>query len=141
VLNRFHLGLSRRGSALLASILPLNSWFKAEICGPLVGLFGALVGQMSAHKEYLTLINDGKERRILCYLCDSFYVGCLSEVIFATGLSRSVWMLSMAMLFSGSRVIAFVRDVPWIVDSIERLVRRNVFSPSLIFCYMPVGAK
>jgi sulfotransferase len=32
-----------------------------------------------------------------------------------------------------------VRDLPWVIDSIERLVQRNVFSPSSIFNYSAGG--
>ena len=42
-------------------------------------------------------------------------------------------------VFPDAKVIACVRDMPWIVDSIERLVQRNVFSPSSIFNYSAGG--
>lgn len=38
-------------------------------------------------------------------------------------------------LLPQSKVIACVRDTPWIIDSIERLVRNNSLCPSSIFNY------
>jgi sulfotransferase len=32
-----------------------------------------------------------------------------------------------------------VRELPWVIDSIERIVQRNVFTPSSIFNYKPGG--
>jgi sulfotransferase len=40
---------------------------------------------------------------------------------------------SLAALFPRARVIACVRHVPWIIDSVESLIRRNVWQPSKIF--------
>ena len=48
-------------------------------------------------------------------------------------------MPAIARLFPDAKVIACVRELPWVVDSIERLVQRNVFSPSSIFNYSADG--
>jgi sulfotransferase len=45
-------GLPRSGSTLLAALLRQNPRFEAGMSGPLSGLFGALLGQMSARNEY-----------------------------------------------------------------------------------------
>lgn len=132
-------GLPRSGSTLLAALLRQNPRFEAGMSGPLAGLFGALVGQMSARNEYSVFIDDAKRERILRGLFDSFYGDCRSEVIFDTSRGWCAWMPAVARLFPEARVIACVRDVAWIVDSIERLVQRNVFSPSSIFGYTPGG--
>jgi sulfotransferase len=48
-------------------------------------------------------------------------------------------MPAIARLFPDAKVIACVRELPWVIDSIERLVQRNVFSPSSIFNYSAGG--
>jgi hypothetical protein len=48
-------------------------------------------------------------------------------------------MPAISRLFPDAKVIACVRDVSWVVDSIEKLVQRNVFSPSSIFNYSAGG--
>ena len=45
-------GLPRSGSTLLAALLRQNPRFEAGMSGPLAGLFGALLGEMSARNEF-----------------------------------------------------------------------------------------
>jgi sulfotransferase len=132
-------GLPRSGSTLLAALLRQNPRFEAGMSGPLAGLFGALLGQMSARNEYSVFIDDVKRRRILAGLFDSFYAEYTAEVIFDTNRGWCAWMPAIAQLFPEAKVIACVRDMPWVIDSIERLTQRNVFSPSSIFNYSAGG--
>ncbi len=48
-------------------------------------------------------------------------------------------MPAVARLFPDAKVIACVRELQWVVDSTERLIQRNVFSPSAIFNYSAGG--
>ncbi len=132
-------GLPRSGSTLLAALLRQNPRFEAGMSGPLAGLFGALLGEMSARNEFSVFIDDAKRERILHGLFDDFYAGCRAEVIFDTSRAWCQWMPAIARLFPDAKVIACVRDMPWILDSIERLIQRNVFSPSSIFNYSAGG--
>ena len=45
----------------------------------------------------------------------------------------------LAALFPRAKVHCCVRAVPWIFDSIERLIRKNKFQPSGIFSFEPGG--
>ncbi len=132
-------GLPRSGSTLLAALLRQNPRFQAGMSGPLAGLFGALLGNMSARNEYSVFIDDTKRERILHGLFDSYYADSSAEVIFDTNRMWCAWMPAIARLFPYAKVIACVRDVSWVLDSIEKLVQRNVFSPSSIFSYSAGG--
>ena len=132
-------GLPRSGSTLLAALLRQNPRFEAAMSGPLAGLFGALLREMSGRNEYSVFIDDAKRERILHGLFDNFYADCTAEVIFDTNRGWCAWMPAIARLFPDAKVIACVRELPWVVDSIERLVQRNVFSPSAIFNYSADG--
>lgn len=132
-------GLPRSGSTLLAALLRQNPRFEAGMSGPLAGLFGALLGQMSARSEFSVFIDDAKRERILHGLFDNYYADCAAEVIFDTSRAWCGWMPAVARLFPDAKVIASVRDVAWVVDSVEKLVQRNVFSPSSIFNYAAGG--
>jgi sulfotransferase len=103
--------------------------------GPLAGLFGALLGEMSARNEFSVFLDDAKRQRILRGLFDNFYAECTAEVIFDTNRDWCARMPAMARLFPDAKVIACVPELPWVVDSIEQLVQGNVFSPSSIFNY------
>jgi sulfotransferase len=132
-------GLPRSGSTLLAALLRQNPRFQAGMSGPLAGLFGALLGQMSARNEFSVFIDDAKRHRILHGLFDNYYADSPADVIFDTSRAWCSWMPALERLFPEAKVIACVRDVSWIVDSIEKLVQRNVFSPSSIFAYAAGG--
>ena len=132
-------GLPRSGSTLLAALLRQNPRFQAGMSGPLAGLFGALLSEMSARNEFSIFIDDAKRERILHGLFDSYYADADAQVIFDTNRFWCAWMPAIAKLFPDAKVIACVRDMPWVLDSIERLVQRNVFSPSSIFNYSSGG--
>ena len=75
-------GLPRSGSTLLAALLRQNPRLQAGMSGPLAGLFGALLSEMSARNEYSIFIDDAKRQRILHGLFDNYYADCPAEVIF-----------------------------------------------------------
>lgn len=132
-------GLPRSGSTLLAALLQQNPRFQAGMSGPLAGLFDSLVGQMSARNEFSVFLNDTQRERILRGLFDNYYADSTAEVIFDTSRGWCGRMPAIARLFPDAKVIACVRELPWVIDSIERLVQRNVFSPSAIFNFNPGG--
>ena len=57
-------GLPRSGSTLLAALLRQNPRFQAGMSGPLAGMFGALLSEMSARNEFSIFIDDAKRERI-----------------------------------------------------------------------------
>lgn len=132
-------GLPRSGSTLLAALLRQNPRFQAGMSGPLAGLFGALLHEMSGSNEFSVFIDDAKRERILRGLFDDFYADCTAEVVFDTNRYWCGWMPAIARLFPDAKVIACVRELQWVVDSLERLIQRNVFSPSSIFNYSAGG--
>ena len=132
-------GLPRSGSTLLAALLRQNPRFEAGMSGPLAGLFNALLQEMSARNEFSVFLDDAKRQRILRGLFDDYYADCPAEVIFDTSRGWCARMPAIARLFPEAKVLACVRELPWVMDSIERLIQRNVFSPSSIFNYTAGG--
>jgi sulfotransferase len=133
-------GLPRSGSTLLSALLRQNPRFHAHISSPVAGLVNELLNGMSGQNEFSLFISDQQRQRILRGLFEQFYGKEYSaSVIFD---SNRAWCSRMALLhslFPNNKVIACVREVPWIVDSIERLIQRNTFSPSAIFNYQAGG--
>jgi sulfotransferase len=82
-------GLPRSGSTLLAALLRQNPCFHASMSGPLAGLFGALLGEMSERNEFAVFLDDAKRRRILRAVFDQFYADCEAEVVFDTNRIRA----------------------------------------------------
>lgn len=140
-LPRFHFlsGLPRSGSTLLSAILRQNPRFHSGMSGPLAGMFSAMLGEMSGKNEFSVFITDAQRQRVLRGLFENFYAEMSSEVIFDTNRFWCTKLPAIKALFPDSKVIACVRELPWIIDSIERLVRKNAFQPSSIFNYLPGG--
>jgi sulfotransferase len=139
--RRYHFisGLPRSGSTLLSALLRQNPRFHAEMSSPVGGLFGSLLTDMSAKNEGVMFIDDEQRKRILRGLFDNFYADHHAEVVFDTNRLWCTKLPALKSLFPEARIIACVRNVSWIVDSIERLVRKNAFQPSSIFGYQSGG--
>lgn len=127
-------GLPRSGSTLLAGILRQNPRFHAAMTGPVGALVSALHNTMGASNETAVFLDDDMRRDMLRGIFSTYYrrqSGC--QVIFDT---NRVWCSRLPVvtsLFPQSRVICCVRDISWIMDSIEGLVRKNAFEPSRLF--------
>ena len=140
-LMKFHFlsGLPRSGSTLLAALLRQNPRFQAGMSGPVAGLVGSLLGEMSGRNEFSVFIDDAARRRVLKAAIEGYYADAAADVVFDTSRAWCARMGVLADLYPDSRVIACVRHMPWIVDSVERLIQTNVFQPSSIFNYTPGG--
>ena len=133
-------GLPRSGSTLLAGLLRQNPRFHAHMSSPLAGLVRSLLERMSVRNEFAVFATDAQRERVLRGVFEQYYgPEFTAEVILDTNRDWCARMPLLQTLFPASKVIACVREVPWIVDSIEQLVRRNVFSPSSIFNYLAGG--
>jgi len=133
-------GLPRSGSTLLSALLRQNPRIHAAMSSPVAGLVNDLIGGMSARNEYAVFISDEQRRRMLRGIVEHYYGPEFpQELVFDTNRLWCARMPQLQTLFPGAKVIACVREVGWIVDSIERLVRRNALSPSSIFNYQAGG--
>lgn len=126
-------GLPRSGSTLLAALLRQNPRFQASMSSPVGTLVTANLQLMSPGSEAALLMEEAQKPRILRGLFDSFYRDVGKEVVFDTNRMWSAKLPLLRELFPQSKVIACVRDVPWIMDSVERLIREHPFSNSRLF--------
>jgi sulfotransferase len=133
-------GLPRSGSTLLAALLRQNPGFHANMSGPVAGMVLALLGEMSNRNEFSLFISDDQRHRLLRGVFENYYGdGLQAGVVFD---NSRVWCSKLPLvqqLFPGAKVIACVRHVSWIIDSIERVVRDNALQPSSIFSYQTTG--
>lgn len=136
----FIAGLPRSGSTLLAAILRQNPCFRAGMTSPVATIYKALESSMSRRNEAAMFINDELRQNILRGLFENYYAGwdtCdgRQKVIFDTNRAWCTKLPALARMLPDARVICCVRDVGWIMDSIERLIRRNAFELSGMFGY------
>ena len=133
-------GLPRSGSTLLSAILRQNPRFYAGMTGPVAGLFNTLQTEMSGKNEFSVFISDAHRQAVLKGLIENFYaIQTPAPVVFDT---HRLWCTKIPVLnelFPQAGVIACVREVPWVIDSVERLVRKNKYQPSSIFNYQAGG--
>jgi sulfotransferase len=131
-------GLPRSGSTLLAAILRQNPLFYAGMTSPVGSLFMALQSAMSRRNEAAVLINEGQKRELLKGIFDNYYHAIHHrQFVFDTNRAWCSKLPTLVKLFPEAKVICCVRHVPWIMDSIERLVRENAFELSGIFGFEP----
>jgi sulfotransferase len=127
-------GLPRAGSTLLAGILRQNPRVHAGMTSPVGALFTALLRQMSQENEFALFIEDAQRKAVLAGLFKSYYRDIQAEkLVFDTNRLWCSKLPALVALFPEAKVIACVRDIPWMLDSVERLIRRNKFEPSKIF--------
>ena len=120
-------GLPRSGSTLLAALLRQNPGLHAEMSSPLAVLCERVLPVMG-QGEYATAFDDTRRRAVLNGLIDSCYADLPEDaVLFDTNRAWCAHMRVLAALRPGSFVVACVRDPVWILDSFERLFRRNTF--------------
>lgn len=133
-------GLPRSGSTLLSAIFRQNPRFHAGISSPLHPLYSSLLAQLSAGSEYSVFISDKNRRDLLRGLFTAYYEDRNEKVIFDTNRLWPLKLPSLMQLFPDAKVICCVRPVSWIIDSIERVVRKNAFEPSGIFGFGANGS-
>ncbi len=133
-------GLPRAGSTLLSAILRQNPAFHTAMTSPVGTLYMALEGAMSRRNETAVFLDAGQRRALLRGVFAGYYHAAdPATVIFDTNRLWCARLAALAELFPTSRVICCVREVPWIIDSIERQAQRNPFELSGLFGYEPGG--
>lgn len=134
-LQQFHFisGLPRSGSTLLSAILLQNPRFHAGMTSPVGALFSGVLEQCSAGSEFGAVIDTEMRRRLLRGLFDSYYARADKPVVFDTNRQWSSRLPAISDLFPQAKVIACVRNVAWVMDSLERLYRANPYENTKLF--------
>ena len=127
-------GLPRSGSTLLAAILNQNPRFHAGMTSPLADIMGVVMAEASSKNDFSFDVSDEQREAMLRGLVENFYAAQAdAEVVFDTSRLWCSRMPLLGTLFPGAKVIACVRQLPWVLDSMERLVRRQPLSVSKVF--------
>lgn len=127
-------GLPRSGSTLLAAILRQNPRFHAGMTSPVGTLFAGMLNQFAAGTEFGSTITHAQRRRPVRGLFDAYYADQADKsVIFDTNRMWSAKMPALLDQFPGAKVIACVRNVAWIMDSLERRYRANPYELTRLF--------
>lgn len=126
-------GLPRSGSTLTAALLRQNPRFHAGMSSPVASLFEGLLAQVSAGSELSTMVDQAQRARLLRGLFDSYYADVDRPVIVDTNRAWTAQLPALMALFPDARLICCVRDVAWVMDSLERQFRANAFENTRLF--------
>ena len=133
-------GLPRSGSTLLAALLRQNPAVHAGITSPVSAMVGALLPEMSAGSEGSVFFDAAQRAAVLRGVFENYYHAVHpTRTVFDTSRGWTARLDLLGRLFPDTRVICCVRPLPWIIDSVERLIRRNPFELSKIFGFEPGG--
>ena len=133
--NRFHFisGLPRSGSTLFSALLRQNPRFHAGMSSPVTAMFKAILSIVSAGGEFTGQISEEKRRYLLKGVFENYYADSDKQVIFDTGRAWSGQLAATRALFPDSKMVCCVRDVAWIMDSMERQFRKDPFENTRLF--------
>jgi len=126
-------GLPRSGSTLMGALLRQNPRFHAGMSSPVASLFDTLIAQVSAGSELSTMVDQDQRARLLRGLFDSYYADREEPVIFDTNRAWTAKLPALMTLFPEAKMICCVRDVAWVMDSLERQFRANAFEHTRLF--------
>jgi sulfotransferase len=125
-------GLPRSGSTLLASILDQNPGFHADIISPLGPVVSAIRSAFSPGNETHTVWTNEQRHAVIEAAFDAFYEKYLDKVIFDTHRRWCADASLIAKVFPDSKIICCVREPTHVVDSFERLFRKNPLVASVM---------
>jgi sulfotransferase len=134
----FLTGFPRSGTTLLAALLRQNPKFYSSISSPLSDLFYANELAMAQNKETGLFIKDELRDKILKNLFNSYYED-FPEVVFDNSRLWSARLPILSKLFQEAKFIVCVRELGWVVDSFERLYRKNGMAPNAIYSWSNSG--
>lgn len=126
-------GLPRSGTTLLSTILNQNPKFQASISGPLARFARAVIEQSSAQGGYRFQCDEQKRKKIIHGMFDNYYDDPSKQVFFDTNRGWNLLLPLVKDLYPYTKVICCVRDIKWILDSFEQLVRKNPYSSTQMF--------
>lgn len=126
-------GLPRSGTTLLSTILNQNPRFQASISGPLARFSRSIIEQSSAQSGYRHQCDEAKRKKIISGIFDNYYDDSTKEVFFDTNRGWTFLLPMLKDLYPYTKLILCVRDIPWILDSFEKLNRSNPYSLSTMF--------
>lgn len=92
----------------------------------------SIVMESQAQNAYRIQCPESKRRELICGLMDTYYKNS-NEVAFDTNRGWTLMTPLVRDAFPQSKIICCVREIPWILDSFEQLLRKNPYSITPLF--------
>ena len=100
---------------------------------PVATLINGCLEQIGAGSEFYSFFDEGKRRAICKALFDAYYQDNPKEIIFDTNRVWTARLHQLVELYDDFKVICLVRNPAWIMDSFEKIYRKNPFDYSRMF--------
>ncbi len=127
-------GLPRSGSTLLGALLRQNPKLHAGMSSPVGAIVARAQSAMGPRSEFASMITETQRRNVLEALFDSFYKGTHEQKIVLD--TNRMWCSKLSLiaeLYPNAKIVVCVRDLVWIMDSFERVLRKNALGQSKMF--------
>ena len=128
----FITGLPRSGSTLLSTILKQNPRFHTSITDPLATFVKGTIETLGSEPGMKSEVPLERRRNIIRGMFDGYYKDVDNPVIFNTNRAWTFLTHIINDVYSNSRFIVCVRDVNWVLDSLETAHRKNPLSPNTV---------
>jgi len=126
--SHFISGLPRSGSTLLAALLRQNPGFYSAMTSPIGGASRSHAGNRE-RRQWVFRVHFPWTKTGTAY----YHPPTEREVISDTNRRWCSKLPLIRELFPEAKVICCIRNIAWIMDSIELLIRRNAFDVSRLF--------
>jgi sulfotransferase len=131
-------GLPRSGSTLLAALLRQNPRFTTAVTSPVVTLCDMLRHKMSASGGSGVFFDDRRREKMLRGVFEAYYSDLPDgQLVFDTNRTWTAHIAWLAVLYPDVRVICCVREISWIIDSVERMLNKNPLQVPRLFNVTP----
>ena len=126
-------GLPRSGSTLLSGILNQNPDFHAGMSSPVASLVNATLEMTGAGSEFYNFFDEQKRIRLSKAIIDTYYEDVKKDFVFDTNRIWTARMHQLVELYEDFKIVCLVRDPAWVMDSFEKIYRKNPFNYSKMF--------
>lgn len=101
---------------------------------PVGSFVSSILAQVSAGSEFATQVDNDQRKNLLRAIFDAYYRKDQDkDVIFDTNRMWSAKLPTLIDMFPDAKVIACVRNMAWVMDSIERQFRSNPYEYTKLF--------
>lgn len=127
-------GLPRSGSTLLSALLRQNPKLHAGMSSPAGAILSRVQSAMGPRSEFAGMISEEQRRNVLTSVFDAYYKGTHEQkTVIDTNRMWCSKLPFLAELYPDAKIIVCVRDLVWIMDSFERVLRKNALGQSKMF--------
>lgn len=130
-------GLPRSGSTLLAAILRQNPEITAAMSSPVCQMMRRMMYTMSGG-EFSMFFTRERRETVLRFMLDGFHHDARAHIV-DTNRFWTAHMELLANLYPFSRVICCVRNLGWIINSVENAIRKHPDRVSGMFGFRTDG--